>query len=162
MKIYTRVGDKGKTKFQGKMLEKSDPILQVIGAIDEAQAAMAIAFELIPDSHIRFDKIMYTLYEIMGSLYTGKDLTEKLTMDIKSLEYGIDGLLSKVPEITKFLLPNGSQLVAQLHFARTVVRRAEREIVFFAETINIKPIILKYINRLSDFMYAIATYYQFN
>jgi cob(I)alamin adenosyltransferase len=76
--------------------------------------------------------------------------------DIKAIEDAIDDLEEDLPELTRFILPGGDVVVAQCHIARTVCRRAERRILEFAEYYPVQPEILKYVNRLSDFLFVLS------
>ncbi len=166
MKLYTRTGDEGKTSVIGGRLMKDDIRVAAYGTTDEANSFVGVALtqlddELFPDIKAELIKIQHELFDCGGDLATVK-LREnheyKATQDmVDFLEERIDVYIQEAPELERFILPGGSKAAATIHVCRTVTRRAERLITTLhreAEPVN--PIVLKYINRLSDYFFAIA------
>ena len=146
MTIYTRKGDKGKTGvFNGKRLSKDSLLIEAIGSIDEANSWLGVVSG--------FEEIQKDLMTI-SSILAGADLKLPSTKT-KKLEKEIDRLDKILPPLKYFILPGGSETGAKLHFARALVRRAERSLVSL-EIKNYKVEILAYMNRLSDYLYMKA------
>lgn len=164
MRLYTKSGDKGKTSLIGGRVAKDDIRVEAYGTLDEANAFIGKAVaeldsKLFADILKDLEKIQHELFDIGSEL---SNITEKrkyqLTEDmITYLEERIDVLIEEAPELERFILPGGANAAASIHIARTVTRRAERRIVSLmnAEE-NISPLPLKYINRLSDYLFAAA------
>lgn len=164
MKLYTRGGDKGMTSVIGGRVSKTDAKIEAYGTIDELNSfvghAAANASTLEATSSLGTQ-----LYDIMQELFdAGSDLAYatpgnpfKLEQTaVTRLEQWIDELTAAAPELTKFILPGGSELSARLHICRTVCRRAERRVVALAQQEEINEIVLIYLNRLSDYFFAAA------
>lgn len=165
MKIYTKTGDKGETSlYGGKRVSKATIRIEAYGTVDELNTVIGICRAMSPPQ--RVDE---ALLKIQNQLFTlGADLASPLSNtknknvprisedDSKFLEDLIDKLDSEIKPLRSFILPGGSLLSAQIHFARTVCRRAERLIVQLSkkEKIGTQPII--YLNRLSDFLFVLA------
>ncbi|MDP2209184.1 MAG: cob(I)yrinic acid a,c-diamide adenosyltransferase [Bacteroidota bacterium] len=165
MKIYTKTGDKGETSLHGgKRVSKSALRIETYGTVDELNSVIGICRALNPPQ--RVDE---ALKKIQNQLFTlGADLASPLSNaknknvprisddDSKFLEELIDKLDSEIKPLRSFILPGGSLLSAQIHFARTVCRRAERLVVQLSkkEKTGTQPII--YLNRLSDFLFVLA------
>jgi len=169
MKIYTRIGDKGKTRIIGNdVLYKSAPRINSYGTVDELNSLVGLVIANLSDkTAILKDE----LEEIQQLLFDcGTDLAvsptdkkhEFIFKDdngaVDWLEKKIDEYSDKVPVTKKFILPGGSKTAANLHMARTVTRRAEREIVALMQLEPINEDVLKFINRLSDYFFAAARY----
>lgn len=162
MKIYTKTGDDGTTGLQGdKRVLKSDPRIVAYGTIDEANAALGIVLALELDKEIKD-----ILIQIQNQLFlAGADLSntnlddQKIRMNskmTKDLEDLIDKFEAEVAPLTNFILPGGTLASAQIHFVRTVVRRAESCLVSLMENEKINSNILQYLNRLSDLLFVLA------
>lgn len=167
MSIYTRTGDKGETGLLGgKRLSKADLIFSVIGTIDEANSHLGLAASLInpelPHRNIlknKIEQVQRTLFDL-GSIFAGAKVSIPGSV-VKKYEKEINLWLKIMPKRKNFILPGGSASSAELFIARSVVRRLEREIVAFSKKQNVKPGILIYINRLSDYLYVLARYINF-
>lgn len=147
MSIYTRKGDRGETGlYKGGGESKNSLRIEAIGAIDEANSWLGITGG--------FEDIQKNLMTI-SSILAGADLKLPSTKT-KKLERGIDGLEKLLPPLKNFILPGGGKIGAQLHYARTLVRRAERAVVGLSKKEKVKPEILVYLNRLSDYLYIKA------
>jgi cob(I)alamin adenosyltransferase len=168
MKIYTRTGDSGETGlFNGRRVAKDNPRVATYGELDELNAALGLARSLICDP-----EISKTLVEIQKDLFSlgaqlaDPDFGEKKRSPkfyipenrISDLEHWIDHWEAKLAPLQSFILPGGSQAGASLHLARTVCRRAERHVVSFTQQEKQPPLLLTYLNRLSDFLFVLARY----
>src|SRR3989338_7671459 len=163
MPIYTKTGDRGKTSlFGGKRVLKYDLQIEAYGAIDEATSFIGFALESINDSKTQelLSNIQMTLYNIMAYLSGAKLDHGKINSQVLSLEKNIDILEKKLPRLVRFILPQGSEVTARLHLARTSVRNAERRIGEFIHNKKEKKdednAVLCYINRLSDLLFVLA------
>ena len=165
MKIYTKTGDNGTTAlFGGKRLLKSDPQISAYGTIDELTSFIGFLIAkitLISDKAFLTD-IQKGLYIIMTSL-SGSPIQENLLRkSVLKLENKIDEVEVKLPKLTHFILPQGNEITALYHIARTVTRRAERETVKHyekAKDSKSKIYALQYLKRLSDFFFVMARLY---
>jgi len=168
MKIYTKTGDTGKTSLIGgtKVL-KSDPRIDAYGTIDELNSSIGLVSDFCNDQHAK-----NILKEIQDRLFTiGSELAcdpnKKINMaipdlhesDIELLEKEMDQMDAELPRMKNFILPGGLPSVSFMHVARCVCRRAERCSVNLQENEgNVNPLIIKYLNRLSDYLFMLARY----
>lgn len=164
-KVYTKTGDDGTTGLVGgTRVKKYDVRLEAYGTVDELNASIGVlrSFHL-PDNILKLlIQIQNKLFNI-GSRLASDEKGDAFTADleikeehIKVLEFAIDKFEEDLPELTNFILPGGELSVAQCHVSRTICRRAERRILEFAENASVQPEIIKYINRLSDFLFVLA------
>lgn len=162
MKIYTKTGDDGNTGLQGNFrISKSHPRIISYGTIDEANAALGIVLTNSLDKDIA-----NILTEIQNDLFlVGADLSNPNLNDVKNrvsldmtqrLEQYIDKFESELSPLTNFILPGGDIAAAQLHYVRTVVRRAETQVVQLSEKDEINSNCITYINRLSDLFFVMG------
>lgn len=165
IRIYTKTGDDGTTGLVGgSRVKKYDPRLEAYGTVDElnAQLGMLRSYDLSGDVIQLLIEIQNKLFNIGSRLASdekGDGFTKDLSIteaNITQLERGIDEFEKELPGLTQFILPGGDVVVSQCHIARTVCRRAERRIVEFSEQQKVQPEIIKYINRLSDFLFVLA------
>ncbi|RLC32960.1 cob(I)yrinic acid a,c-diamide adenosyltransferase [Candidatus Woesebacteria bacterium] len=161
MTIYTKKGDKGETalfnsKTSQRMLVAKDSLeIDAIGAIDEVNSYLGtISFNEEPGLKKIIEKLQGELFTI-GSILAGTNLRFYSTK-AKYLEKQIDEMQRRLPVIKHFILPGGTFMGSQLHFARALTRRAERAVVTLNNKEEIKPQILIYLNRLSDFFFVLA------
>lgn len=163
--VYTKTGDKGKTGLiGGKRVEKHNLRLEAYGTIDELNSYIGLIRSFDIDTTIRkiLEEVQSKLFTVGAHLAVDEDheeLKEKFTCsesEINILEKEIDRINSKLPDMNSFILPGGNQLVSYTHIARTVCRRAERRISALMEIVEISPNILKYVNRLSDYLFVVA------
>ena len=164
-KIYTKTGDDGTTGLVGgTRVKKYDARLEADGTVDELNASIGVirSFALpesIPAMLIEIQNRLFNIGSCLASDERGRKITEKLAITenhIAFLEKSIDELEEDLPKLRQFILPGGDPASAQCHVARTVCRRAERRILEFAANDNVQPEIVKYINRLSDFLFVLA------
>lgn len=164
-KIYTKTGDDGTTGLVGgTRVKKFDARLEAYGTIDELNAAVGVIRSCdIPDTIssvlIEIQNRLFNIGSRLASDEKGDKITEKLSITeahIAFLEKAIDEMDKGLPKLRQFILPGGDLASAYCHVARTVCRRAERRILAFADSGTIQPEIVKYINRLSDFLFVLA------
>lgn len=164
MRLYTKSGDKGKTSVIGGRMDKDDIRIEAYGTLDEVNSFIGKAIaeldrEKFSDILEDLEKIQHELFDIGSEL---SNITEKrqyqLSEDMVSyLEEKMDVFIEEAPELERFILPGGASAAATLHVARTVTRRAERSIVSLMKAEEgISPMPLKYVNRLSDYLFAAA------
>lgn len=164
MRLYTKSGDKGQTSVIGGRLEKDAIRVEAYGTIDEVNSFVGKAVSeldkaVFPDIIADLEKVQHELFDCGSELSNITDKREhKLTEEpITYLEDKMDELIDEAPELERFILPGGSDASASIHIARTVTRRAERQIVSLMKAEDdISPIPLKYVNRLSDYFFAAA------
>jgi cob(I)alamin adenosyltransferase len=169
MKLYTRTGDAGETGlYGGERVRKDHERVRAYGAIDEANSAVGIAAaapDLPPWLRSALQEIMSDLFDVGAELSTPAAAAHKLDnkLDtrvdhrrIAELERAIDEVEAEVPPLQTFVLPSGTDAAARLHFARTVVRRAEREIIALTTSVAVRGDVIVYVNRLSDLLFAWA------
>ena len=169
-KIYTRTGDDGSTGMaDGSRVSKADSLFSVMGDIDELNSHIGLVraqlTQTVTDATKQADFsqalviIQHLLFNIGGELsmpeYEGVNATH-----IDWLEQQIDAMNSTLPPLKDFILPTGSVLVSQLHVARTVCRRAERQAVLLQQERPqaIRPTAVSFINRLSDWLFVAARF----
>ena len=172
MKIYTKTGDKGETGlYGGTRISKASARVESYGNIDELNAAIGVA-----KSHIEDEDIIKQLKQIQFDLFTvGSEAStpiDKLFLangkarlplvisekEIEELEVWMDAMDEKVEPLQYFILPGGGKAATFLHVARTVCRRAERSLVFLNQSEEVRAELIKYLNRLSDYLFVLARY----
>jgi cob(I)alamin adenosyltransferase len=168
LKIYTKSGDKGETSLvYGVRVPKHSARVEAYGTCDEANSTIGLALSLLPETEewndLRqvFHVIQTKLFHIGAELATpeGKNVRWPIQEeDVAYLEQQIDKLDQTLPPLDNFVLPGGHPAAAALHVARTVVRRAERRAVKITEQERINPIVIKYVNRLSDYLFVAARF----
>ncbi|NOY30333.1 MAG: cob(I)yrinic acid a,c-diamide adenosyltransferase [Planctomycetes bacterium] len=163
MKIYTRTGDQGSTGlFGGGRVAKCDLRICACGALDELNAMLGAARSMGVSP--RIDDILKLLQNRMfdlGAELASPQARDRGTQflqeaDVAELESFIDSLEETLPELKAFILPGGSQATSFLHIARSVCRRAEREMVALAQTAELRDTLIKYVNRASDLLFVLA------
>jgi cob(I)alamin adenosyltransferase len=164
MKIYTRTGDQGKTSIIGGRVDKDDKRVKAYGTVDEVncfvgQAITELDLEIFKDVRAELVKIQHELFDCGGDL---ANVSEKRELKLKKesidyLEKKIDQFTEEAPELERFILPGGTKPSASIHIARTITRRAERLVVSLMKSDPRTPeIALQYLNRLSDYFFALA------
>ncbi|RMG80132.1 MAG: cob(I)yrinic acid a,c-diamide adenosyltransferase [Bacteroidetes bacterium] len=162
-KIYTKTGDSGSTGlFGGKRLPKSDIRIEAYGTVDELNAFVGLVRDDCADEHIRgvLETVQNRLFTIGSNLASDPDKQTKvpdlLESDIELLEKEIDQMNEVLPPLKNFILPGGHRQVSQCHIARCVCRRAERSVVRLSEGEEVAPVLIKYLNRLSDYLFVLS------
>ncbi len=156
MPIYTRTGDDGTTSlFGGKRVLKCEELVDVYGSIDELNSWVGLISTQseFPLSHIQSD-----LLTIGSSLSGSKKNLTMLEGRITDMEQYIDEMDKELPKLTNFILPGGSELASQIHIARSICRRVERQAVALSKKQHLDPVIVKYLNRLSDLLFMLARF----
>lgn len=164
MKIYTKTGDTGETSLiGGKRVSKAELRIRAYGTVDELNAYVG----LLRDQPVNKSRASI-LTEIqdrlftMGSLLASPEPSASITLpqlseqDVSWLEMEIDKMDKTLPPMRSFVLPGGHESVSFGHITRTVCRRAEREVVLLSDTEPVDPLIIKYLNRLSDFFFVLC------
>jgi cob(I)alamin adenosyltransferase len=164
MKIYTKTGDKGKTTLiGGRVVQKNHIRIEAYGSVDELMAHVAMLADLLEENELR-----KYLVEIQDRLMTCAailaadcdDCASKIPVlpesDIIHLENEIDKMEITLPPLRSFILPGGHIVSSQCHIARTVCRRAERQIITLSGELFVPDTVIKFINRLSDFLFVLA------
>lgn len=162
MNIYTKTGDKGKTSlFDNKRVSKDSIRVESYGTVDELVASLGLAKNYVDDEEMYdlITEIQNKLFTVAATLAT-EDIT-KLPYsieekDIRFLEEKIDEYMAKVSKPTGFIIPGSGKGSAYLHVSRTICRRAERRIITLSNSADINSIVIKYVNRLADLIYALA------
>lgn len=167
MKIYTKTGDKGQTSlYDQTRVYKNDIRVESYGTIDELNANLGFARQFITDERV-IDLIVLiqkSLFDVGGELATKDFETFKnkiTTADVEKLETEIDYYMQmKQDKVFKFTLPGSTKADASLHICRTVCRRAERRIIDLSQSEDVSEVLIKYVNRLSDLLYALTLYFE--
>jgi cob(I)alamin adenosyltransferase len=165
MRIYTRTGDDGTTGLiGGTRVQKDDLRLEAYGTVDELNSWIGLIRsqrEADKDKSllIMIQKKLFVIGGILATDTSKTDLSDKLPCcgeDILLLENEMDALLDTLPPQTNFILPGGNNIVSYCHLARTVCRRAERRVFGLSKVLDIPPELLKYLNRLSDYLFVLS------
>ena len=171
-KIYTKTGDKGETSlYGGTRVSKAAARVESYGTLDELNAFIGLAKAEISDEKVlnQLQKIQFDLFTVGSEAATPTDklilangknrldlmISEK---EISELELWMDDLDAELEPLQFFILPSGGKAAASIHICRTVCRRAERTMVFLNETEEVRPELIKYLNRLSDYLFILARY----
>lgn len=163
-RIYTKGGDKGKTSLSsGTRVPKHDPRVAAYGTVDETNATVGmVRLHTEGEVDLLLSRIQNDLFDLGADLATPEvenpeypplRITEG---QVERLEQEIDRINANLAPLKSFILPGGSPAAAHLHLARTVARRAEREITALAENDSINPEAIRYINRLSDLLFVLC------
>jgi cob(I)alamin adenosyltransferase len=164
MKIYTKAGDRGMTSLLGgNLVPKDHPRLEAYGNLDELISWLGLLRDHlenieIKDEIIRIQDRLMVASSILasGSSDSSVKLPRLSEEDITTLEKQIDAMDAELPALNSFILPGGHPLVSYCHLARTTCRRAERYSTGFIKDSEQSGILLKYLNRLSDYLFTLA------
>ena len=160
MAIYTKTGDGGETSLYSKdkivRVSKSSDSIEIIGMVDEVNSLFGVVESFSQDKQIKktindLQKDMFTL----GAILAGAKLRFPLAKT-KNLEKTIDHWEAHLPVLKNFILPGGSKEASLVFYARTLVRKLERRLVSYTKIHKLNPEILRYVNRLSDFMFVLG------
>ena len=160
-KVYTKTGDEGLTSLVGGMrVSKASSRVDAYGDVDELNAALGLARRLVRNSRVNniLEAVQKDLFIVGAELASPPGLEVPRVQEdrIKALESAIDEFLLDLEPLKEFILPGGNAGGANLHFARTVARRAERKIVKLMEEEEVRKEVLVYMNRLSDLLFVMA------
>uniref|UniRef100_A0A023G480 Corrinoid adenosyltransferase MMAB n=1 Tax=Amblyomma triste TaxID=251400 RepID=A0A023G480_AMBTT len=166
-KIYTRTGDKGTSAtFTGQRRRKDDAVFEALGATDELNSHIGYVRSLLghPEVSKQLKWVQCLLQDLQAAIATPnssaseghKIKTEFPAEHIKELEQWIDAHSESLPPLRNFILPSGSPAGAALHVARSVCRRAERRVTTLFLDDEVDEVVMRYINRLSDYLFVAA------
>jgi cob(I)alamin adenosyltransferase len=164
-KIYTKTGDKGETSLiGGTRVPKYNERIEAYGTLDELNSFIGYLRDQLTDAHQRevLLRVQENLFTAESELATDphKAITQKLPHlsenDVIELESEMDAMNLHLPDLSSFILPGGHPLVSHCHICRTVCRRGERIIIKLASETAVDEILIKYINRLSDYLFVLA------
>lgn len=168
-KIYTKTGDKGDTALLGgRKVSKAHLRIEAYGTVDELNAYTGLCRDLLLQKTAFADPVLQQVQNMLfvaGSLLAcdpDKDLKMALPAieehHVLLLERRIDEMEASLPALKQFILPGGNPIVSHLHVARCICRRAERNCVRLQEASTVAPMIIQYLNRLSDYFFVLARY----
>jgi cob(I)alamin adenosyltransferase len=164
VKIYTKTGDQGTTAlFGGQRLSKSDLRIETYGTIDELNSFLGLVRDQPVNSHrkdilVEIQDRLFTIGSILATEpgNTKVKIPSLQESDITFLENEIDKMDSQLPTMKFFVLPGGHESVSMGHVTRTVCRRAERLVIALGEQSAVDPLVIKYLNRLSDYLFVLC------
>ena len=164
-RIYTRGGDRGETSLgDGSRVSKLDPRIGAFGTVDELNSCVGLALAAGPPAEVRevLARVQNELFDVGADISVpyavgdGRLRVEQASID--ELERLCDRFNAELPELRSFVLPGGDELAARLHVARAVCRRAERDALAAAQEVDLNPLVLVYLNRLSDLLFILARF----
>lgn len=163
MRIYTRTGDDGTTGLiGGGRVDKDDLAIEVFGALDELNCAVGLArvhgsgwpLDMLLE---RVQRLIFEVgSEIASPVGHKQSQTANLGTVVSDLERSIDLQVKMLPQLQHFVLPGGCELAARLHVARVLCRRAERRLVGLGKSKDVRPELIEFVNRLSDWLFVAA------
>lgn len=167
MKIYTRTGDAGETAlFGGGRVTKGHPRVRAYGTVDELNSVLGLVLARMAEGPFRerLQQVQHDLFALGSVLATPppvgsrrRPVTPDLPLErVQEMEAWIDEADTQLEPLRQFILPGGTESAALLHVARTVCRRAEREVVDLGSEAPSEADIIMYLNRLSDLLFAVA------
>ena len=161
-RIYTRGGDQGETSLgDGSRVSKLDCRIGAFGTVDELNSALGLVLAGDVPEAMRepLTRIQNELFDVGADLSVPWGVTDRLRVEqpmIDALEQLCDEFNAELPELRSFVLPGGTEAAARLHIARTICRRAERDVLLGAQEVDLNPLVLRYLNRLSDLLFILA------
>jgi len=165
MKIYTKTGDKGKTSlFGGKRVLKDNIRIEAYGTVDELNSFIAQLLSQIGETGQEellgeVQKRLFTIGSILASDPDKEMPTpDVLDSDIQLLEDAMDNMDQELEPLRTFILPGGSSANSSAHLCRTITRRAERRVITLAQDADVPDIVVRYLNRLSDYFFMLSRY----
>jgi len=162
MKIYTKTGDAGETSLiGGNRVAKSDMIIEVIGKTDELNSYLGIVVSELSEKDVLYKELVIIQKELffVGSSVVQSGKEEDLRIgnpSIDRLEDSIDKMSEGLPELKNFIIPGGEAIAAKIFYARSICRNLERKLVALNSTSELDPNLLKFMNRLSDWLFVAA------
>ncbi len=161
-RIYTRGGDAGETSLgDGSRASKLDCRIGAFGTVDELNSALGVVLAGACPDELRpvLERVQNELFDVGADLSVPWGVTDRLRVEqgmIDRLEQECDRFNADLPELRSFVLPGGTEASARLHVARTVCRRAERDALAGSQEVELNPLVLVYLNRLSDLLFILA------
>lgn len=163
MKIYTKTGDKGQTSlFGGTKVSKDNIQIEAYGTVDELNSHIGSVINILsdPTAVTLLKRVQSILFDIGSHLASDGKMPEYLPeikdSIVSELELAIDQMDSNLEPLKTFILPGGNHAIAQIHICRTVCRRAERRVVTYDQLQELDPLLIQYLNRLSDYFFVLA------
>ena len=164
MKIYTGTGDHGETSlFSGQRVPKTHPRVSAYGTLDEMNSILGAAVAAGPTGPVRaalldIQKSAFGLCTDLATVLQPGQSPRITGETVREIEREMDRIMALLPEMKTFVLPGGTPAACQIHIARAVARRAEREALLVEEASRIARTPMVYLNRLSDYLYLLAKY----
>jgi cob(I)alamin adenosyltransferase len=161
-RIYTRGGDAGETSLgDGSRVSKLDPRIVAYGTVDELNSALGVVLTggVPPELRAVLERLQNELFDLGADLSVPAEVEGRLRVEqplVDRLEADCDRFNADLPELSSFVLPGGSATAAGLHVARTICRRAEREAIAASGSVDVSPLVVVYLNRLSDLLFILA------
>ena len=161
-RIYTRGGDQGETSLgDGSRVSKLDCRIGAFGTVDELNSALGVVLAGDVPAAMRepLERVQNELFDVGADLSVPWGVTDRLRVEqalVDRLEELCDTFNAELPELRSFVLPGGTETAARLHVARTICRRAEREVLLGSREVDLNPLVLVYLNRLSDLLFILA------
>ena len=161
-RIYTRGGDAGETSLgDGSRVSKLDCRIGAFGTVDELNSALGVVLVGDVPERLRepLARVQNELFDVGADLSVPWGITDRLRVEqgmIDRIEQLCDDFNAELPELRSFVLPGGTETAARLHVARTLCRRAERDVLVGSEELELNPLVLVYLNRLSDLLFILA------
>jgi cob(I)alamin adenosyltransferase len=161
-RIYTRGGDGGETSLgDGSRVSKLDCRIGAFGTVDELNSALGVVLAGALPEELRepLTLVQNELFDVGADLSVPWGVTDRLRVEqamVDRLEQLCDRFNADLPELRSFVLPGGTEAAARLHVARTICRRAERDVLLGADEVELNPLVLVYLNRLSDLLFILA------
>ena len=161
-RIYTRGGDAGETSLgDGSRASKLDPRIGAFGTVDELNSSLGLVLAGDCPEPLRplLERIQNELFDVGADLCVPLQVEGRLRVEqpmIDALEASCDRFNEDLPELRSFVLPGGTEAAARLHVARTICRRGEREALLASQQHDVNPLVLVYLNRLSDLLFILA------
>jgi len=164
MKIYTKKGDQGHTGLiGGTRVSKGELRIEAYGTVDELNSYIGLirSFDINATSVQQLIEIQDRLFTIGSSLASDPEksnmkIPDLLESDVERLEVWMDEMEATLPELTSFVLPGGHPFVGHIHVGRCVCRRTERLVVTLDENDFVAPLVISYLNRLSDYLFVLG------
>ena len=161
-RIYTRAGDGGETSLgDGSRVPKLDCRIAAFGTVDEVNSLLGLALAAQPPAEMAavLQRVQNELFDVGADVSVPFGIADRLRItqaQIDALEADCDRFNADLPQLKSFVLPGGSELAARLHVVRATCRRAERDVLDAAERVDINPLVIAYLNRLSDLLFILA------
>jgi cob(I)alamin adenosyltransferase len=161
-RIYTRAGDQGETSLgDGSRVPKLDCRIAAFGTVDELNSLIGLVLAGNQSAEVRavLERVQNELFDVGADISVPFGVADRLRVaqtQIDALESDCDRFNADLPELKSFVLPGGSETAARLHVARAVCRRAERDVLDASEQVEINPLVIVYLNRLSDLLFILA------
>jgi cob(I)alamin adenosyltransferase len=162
--IYTRGGDAGETSLgDGSRVSKLDARIRAYGTVDELNSSLGLVLSTDCPETLRtvLERVQNELFDLGADLSVPLETEGRLRVtqeQVRALERDCDRFNEELPELKSFVLPGGSEAAARLHLARTICRRAEREVLTASREHQLDPLVLVYLNRLSDLLFIVARF----